>query len=53
VFYILLFISSLRFIFEVNVNSMKAIIYNNRAEAKRIKVFIPYKRHDFRKQVKG
>ena len=32
---------------------MKAIIYNNRAEAKRIKVFIPYKRHDFRKQVKG
>jgi len=32
---------------------MKAIIYNARPEAKRIKVFIPYEKYDFRKQVKG
>ncbi len=32
---------------------MKAIIYNTRPEAKRIKIFIPYEQFDFRQQVKS
>ena len=32
---------------------MKAIIYNARPEAKRIKFYIPYKNYDFRKKIKA
>ena len=32
---------------------MKAIIYNARPEAKRIKCYIPYKSYDFRKKIKN
>ncbi len=32
---------------------MKAIIYNTKPEAKRIKIYIPYDKYDFRKQVKA